>query len=117
MKLITAIIRPFKLDDVKDALATIGVMGMTVSEVKGFGRQKGHTEIYRGAEYAIDFIPKTKIEVAGQFVRQKASGPHRHKRCREGFGAGGQHPDFPHGDGHWLRERGEISKSPAFVSQ
>jgi len=64
MKLITAIIRPFKLDDVKDALSQIGVMGMTVSEVKGFGRQKGHTEIYRGAEYAIDFIPKTKIEVA-----------------------------------------------------
>ena len=64
MKLITAIIRPFKLDDVKDALAAIGVMGMTVSEVKGFGRQKGHTEVYRGAEYAIDFLPKTKIEVA-----------------------------------------------------
>ena len=64
MKLVTAIIRPFKLDDVKDALSSIGVMGMTVSEVKGFGRQKGHTEIYRGAEYAIDFIPKTKIEVA-----------------------------------------------------
>ena len=64
MKLVSAIIRPFKLDDVKDALSKIGVMGMTVSEVKGFGRQKGHTEIYRGAEYAIDFIPKTKIEVA-----------------------------------------------------
>ncbi|MBX2849349.1 MAG: P-II family nitrogen regulator [Acidiferrobacterales bacterium] len=64
MKLITAIIRPFKLDDVKDALAAIGVMGMTVSEVKGFGRQKGHTEVYRGAEYAIDFIPKTKVDVA-----------------------------------------------------
>lgn len=64
MKLVTAIIRPFKLDDVKDALSAIGVMGMTVSEVKGFGRQKGHTEIYRGAEYAIDFIPKTKLEVA-----------------------------------------------------
>lgn len=64
MKLVTAIIRPFKLDDVKDALSGIGVMGMTVSEVKGFGRQKGHTEIYRGAEYAIDFIPKIKIEVA-----------------------------------------------------
>lgn len=64
MKLVTAIIRPFKLDDVKDSLSKIGVMGMTVSEVKGFGRQKGHTEIYRGAEYAIDFIPKTKIEVA-----------------------------------------------------
>ncbi len=64
MKLVTAIIRPFKLDDVKDALSAIGVMGMTVSEVKGFGRQKGHTEIYRGAEYSIDFIPKMKIEVA-----------------------------------------------------
>ncbi len=64
MKLVTAIIRPFKLDDVKDALSSIGIMGMTVSEVKGFGRQKGHTEIYRGAEYAIDFIPKTKLEVA-----------------------------------------------------
>ncbi len=64
MKLVTAIIRPFKLDDVKDGLSAIGIMGMTVSEVKGFGRQKGHTEIYRGAEYAIDFIPKTKIEVA-----------------------------------------------------
>jgi len=64
MKLVTAIIRPFKLDDVKDALSAIGVMGMTVSEVKGFGRQKGHTEIYRGAEYSIDFIPKTKVEVA-----------------------------------------------------
>lgn len=64
MKLVSAIIRPFKLDDVKEALSEIGVMGMTVSEVKGFGRQKGHTEVYRGAEYAIDFIPKTKIEVA-----------------------------------------------------
>lgn len=64
MKLVTAIVRPFKLDDVKDGLSKIGVMGMTVSEVKGFGRQKGHTEIYRGAEYAIDFIPKSKIEVA-----------------------------------------------------
>ncbi len=64
MKLVTAIIRPFKLDEVKEALSGIGVMGMTVSEVKGFGRQKGHTEIYRGAEYAIDFVPKTKIEVA-----------------------------------------------------
>ena len=64
MKLVTAIIRPFKLDEVKDALSQLGVLGMTVSEVKGFGRQKGHTEIYRGAEYAIDFIPKTRIEVA-----------------------------------------------------
>ncbi len=63
MKLVTAIIRPFKLDDVKDALSNIGVMGMTVSEVKGFGRQKGHTELYRGAEYVVDFLPKVKVEV------------------------------------------------------
>ena len=64
MKMIMAIIKPFMLDSVRDALAEAGVQGMTVSEVKGFGRQKGHTEIYRGAEYAIDFLPKTKIEVA-----------------------------------------------------
>ncbi len=63
MKKIEAIIKPFKLDDVKDALNDIGIQGMTVSEVKGYGRQKGHTEIYRGAEYAVDFIPKIKIEV------------------------------------------------------
>lgn len=64
MKLITAIIKPFKLEDVKDALAEIGIEGMTVTEAKGFGRQKGHTEIYRGSEYTIDFLPKVKIEVA-----------------------------------------------------
>ena len=64
MKLVTAVIKPFKLDDVRDALSRIGVKGMTVSEVKGFGRQKGHTELYRGAEYAVDFLPKTKIEIA-----------------------------------------------------
>lgn len=64
MKLLTAIIKPFKLDDVRDALAEIGVQGMTVTEVKGFGRQKGHTELYRGAEYVVDFLPKLKIEVA-----------------------------------------------------
>jgi len=64
MKLIKAIIKPFKLDEVKDALTEIGVEGMTVSEVKGFGRQKGHTEIYRGSEYTVDFIPKVKLEVA-----------------------------------------------------
>lgn len=63
MKKIEAIIKPFKLDDVKDALNDIGLQGMTVSEVKGYGRQKGHTEIYRGAEYAVDFIPKIKIEI------------------------------------------------------
>jgi nitrogen regulatory protein P-II 2 len=64
MKMIVAIIKPFMLDPVRDALTEVGVQGMTVSEVKGFGRQKGHTEIYRGAEYAIDFLPKVKIEIA-----------------------------------------------------
>ena len=63
MKMITAIIKPFKLDDVREALSDIGVQGITVSEVKGFGRQKGHTELYRGAEYVVDFLPKVKIEV------------------------------------------------------
>jgi len=64
MKLITAIIKPFKLDDVREALGEVGVTGMTVSEVKGFGRQKGHTELYRGAEYVVDFLPKLKLEIA-----------------------------------------------------
>ena len=64
MKLVTCIIKPFKLDDVREALSEVGVQGMTVIEVKGFGRQKGHTEIYRGAEYVVDFLPKVKIEVA-----------------------------------------------------
>jgi len=64
MKLITAIIKPFKLDDVREALSEIGVSGVTASEVKGFGRQKGHTELYRGAEYVVDFLPKVKLEIA-----------------------------------------------------
>ncbi|RQW82750.1 MAG: P-II family nitrogen regulator [Geobacter sp.] len=64
MKLVEAIIKPFKLDEVKDALNELGIMGITVSEVKGFGRQKGHTELYRGAEYVVDFIPKVKLEIA-----------------------------------------------------
>jgi nitrogen regulatory protein P-II 2 len=64
MKLITAIIKPFKLDEVREVLSAIGVQGITVTEVKGFGRQKGHTELYRGAEYVVDFLPKTKIEAA-----------------------------------------------------
>jgi nitrogen regulatory protein P-II 2 len=64
MKLITAIIKPFKLDDVREALSEIGVQGITATEVKGFGRQKGHTELYRGAEYVVDFLPKVKLEVA-----------------------------------------------------
>jgi nitrogen regulatory protein P-II 2 len=64
MKLVTAIIKPFKLDDVREALTGIGVLGLTISEVRGYGRQKGHTEIYRGAEYAVNFLPKIKIEIA-----------------------------------------------------
>ncbi|GMR19478.1 MAG: P-II family nitrogen regulator [Gammaproteobacteria bacterium] len=64
MKLVTAIIKPFKLDDVRDALSGVGVQGITVTEVKGFGRQKGHTELYRGAEYVVDFLPKIKVEAA-----------------------------------------------------
>jgi nitrogen regulatory protein PII len=64
MKLITAIIKPFRLDDVRNALAEVGVNGMTVTEVKGFGRQRGHTELYRGAEYVVDFLPKSKLEIA-----------------------------------------------------
>ena len=64
MKLVTAIIKPFKLDDVREALSDVGVSGITVTEVKGFGRQKGHTELYRGAEYVVDFLPKIKVEIA-----------------------------------------------------
>jgi len=63
MKMVTAIIKPFKLDDVREALSEIGIMGLTVTEVKGFGRQKGHTELYRGAEYVVDFLPKVKLEI------------------------------------------------------
>ncbi len=76
MKIVTAIIKPFKLEDVRDALTTLGVHGLTVTEVKGYGRQKGHTEIYRGAEYAVTFVPKIKIEVAvpaGQVERTVAA--------------------------------------------
>jgi nitrogen regulatory protein P-II 2 len=64
MKLVTAVVKPFRLDDVRNALAEVGVQGMTVTEVKGFGRQRGHTELYRGAEYVVDFLPKVKLEVA-----------------------------------------------------
>lgn len=64
MKLVTAVVKPFKLDDVREALSDLGVQGITVTEVKGFGRQKGHTELYRGAEYVVDFLPKIKIEIA-----------------------------------------------------
>src|SRR4029434_5742164 len=71
MKLVTAIIKPFKLDEVREALSAIGVQGMTVSEVKGFGRQKGHTELYRGAEYVVDFLPKLKIELLVEDARAR----------------------------------------------
>ncbi len=80
MKKIEAIIKPFKLEEVKEALAGVGVQGMTVSEVKGFGRQKGHTEIYRGSEYTVDFLPKIKIEV----VLADASASRRRGRHRQG---------------------------------
>ncbi len=73
MKLITAVVKPFKLDDVREALSDIGISGITVTEVKGFGRQKGHTELYRGAEYVVDFLPKVKIEVAlGESLLEQA---------------------------------------------
>jgi nitrogen regulatory protein P-II 2 len=72
MKLITAVIKPFKLDDVREALSELGVQGMTVTEVKGFGRQKGHTELYRGAEYVVDFLPKIKVEVAVDSAQAEA---------------------------------------------
>lgn len=73
MKLITAIIKPFKLDDVREALAEVGIQGITVTEVKGFGRQRGHTELYRGAEYVVDFLPKAKLELAvGDDIAEQA---------------------------------------------
>lgn len=73
MKLISAIIKPFKLDEVRTALAVVGVQGLTVTDVKGFGRQKGHTELYRGAEYVVDFLPKTKVEVAVDEAQAEAA--------------------------------------------
>ena len=109
MKKIEAIIKPFKLDDVKEALNEIGIQGMTISEVKGYGRQKGHKEIYRGAEYVVDFIPKIKIEIvvvadrADQVVQKIRSGQHQQDRRRQNFCAarGGSRPgpDGRDGDG------------------
>jgi uncharacterized protein YaaQ len=109
MKLVTAIIKPFKLDEVREALSAIGVQGITVTEVKGFGRQKGHTELYRGAEYVVDFLPKVKVEAAIKTrcstassrrsrraptpedrrredlrLRARAGRPHPHRRDRRG---------------------------------
>ena len=92
MKLVTAIIKPFKLDDVREAISEIGIDGLTVTEVKGFGRQKGHTELYRGAEYQVDFLPKVKLEIAVQddqcnfhllFERQFANGKRKTPRSRK----------------------------------
>jgi nitrogen regulatory protein PII len=84
MKLITAIIKPFKLDDVRAALSEIGVSGMTVTEVKGFGRQRGHTELYRGAEYVVDFVPKTRIEVAVDQVMEAIVGASKTGKVGDG---------------------------------
>ena len=98
MKLVTAIIKPFTLDDVKAALEQVGVLGMTVSEVQGYGRQKGHTEVYRGAEYSVDFVPKVRVEVLvdDTLGRQGRGGrgrgrPHRQDRRRQGLGDAGGH--------------------------
>ena len=85
MKLISAVIKPFKLEDVRQALAEAGVQGMTVTEVKGFGRQKGHTELYRGAEYSVDFVPKTKIEAAVPGFAGRSGRRGDHQRCRHGL--------------------------------
>ena len=103
MKFVTAIIKPFKLDEVREALSAIGVTGLTVTEVKGFGRQKGHTELYRGAEYVVDFLPKVKIEVAikAELLERvieaiEKIGEYRQDRRRQDFciqsGTGGAYP-------------------------
>jgi len=89
MKLVTAIIKPYKLDDVKDALQGIGLKGLTITEVKGFGRQKGHTELYRGAEYVVDFLPKIKIEVAIRADQvEEVTGTIREAACTGKIGDG-----------------------------
>ena len=103
MKLITAVIKPFKLDEVKEALKGAGVNGITVTEVQGFGRQSGHTEVYRGAEYTVDFVPKVKVEILADDAQVDAItevivavGPHREDRRREDLdhrrGRGAAHP-------------------------
>ena len=97
MKFVTAIIKPFKLEEVREALSALGVQGMTVSEVKGYGRQKGHTEIYRGAEYAVNFLPKIKIEVAvrAEMAQAVVEGDHGQRQDRPDRGR----EDFRHGGG------------------
>ena len=124
MKIVMAIIKPFKLDEVRDALTALGVHGLTVTEVKGYGRQKGHTEIYRGAEYAVSFLPKLKIEVAvatdmvpprdrrdhrrgahrpdrrrqdlRHVARESGAHPHRRDRCRRPLRPPFRHPAIPY---------------------
>ena len=95
MKLVTAIIKPFKLDEVREALSGIGVQGITVTEVKGFGRQKGHTELYRGAEYVVDFLPKVKIEaaVSSELVERELGSIGQFYEMRSGM-----HPETIHSD-------------------
>ncbi len=103
MKLVTAIIKPFRMDDVRSALSDIGVQGITSTEVKGFGRQKGHTELYRGAEYVVDFLPKVKLEIAVADDKVeatieaiiKSAGPERWRWENVGNAAGAGHP-HPH---------------------
>src|SRR2546427_12410181 len=95
MKKVEAIIKPFKLDEVKESLSAIGVQGITVSEVKGFGRQKGHTELYRGAEYVVDFLPKGKLEIIVREVQVADVAGAIEKASKTGRIAGGQHSASP----------------------
>ena len=123
MKKIEAIIKPFKLDDVKEALTEIGVIGMTVTEVRGFGRQKGHTELYRGSEYTVDFLPKVKIEVVvADHIVDKVGGHHRRRRQdrlhrrRQGVRAADRrvhpHPHRRDGRGGRLKRRSPRPPAP-----
>ncbi len=120
MKMVTAIVKPFKLDEVREALSVIGVQGVTVTEVKGFGRQKGHTELYRGAEYVVDFLPKVKIEAAVDdaivdrvIEAIESRGAHRQDRRRQGLRlcprAGRSHPNRRDRQGRPLRPGTESS--------
>jgi nitrogen regulatory protein P-II 2 len=123
MKMVTAIVKPFKLDEVREALSAIGVQGITVTEVKGFGRQKGHTELYRGAEYVVDFLPKVKIEAAVDDalvdrVIEAIEGrrPHRQDRRRQDLrvaaGAGRAHPHRRNRQGRTLKQIHEETTQP-----
>ena len=122
MKQITAVVKPFKLEEVREALAEIGVTGLTVTEVKGFGRQKGHTELYRGAEYVVDFLPKVKVEVVVKDDdcrtlrrRHRQGGAHRQDRRRQDLrgrrGPGGAHPHGGNGRGCGLGRAGPLPVS------